>query len=283
MKKKKQRNAIIWAVVAIVVVIAGYFSFVRPQQQSAKTVTVGIMASSKGDDAIWNATAKKAKKDYGITIKFKRFTDYNQPNKALTSGNIDLNAFQSYNFLNNWNETHKTNIVSIGNTFITPIRVYSHKYKSVKDLPNGATIAIPNDATNEARALNALVSAGLFKLDKNAKLPTANDIIDNKKNIKIKEVGADQTPRSLDDVDAAVVNANYAQAAGLDYKTAIFVEPLNKKAAQYVNFIAANKKDKNNKVYKQVVKAYQTETTKKLIQKYYGTSELPAWDRDFSK
>ncbi|MDO4903707.1 MAG: MetQ/NlpA family ABC transporter substrate-binding protein [Limosilactobacillus sp.] len=282
-KQKKKRNAIISAIIVIVVLIAGYFSFVKPQQQSAKTVTVGIMAGSKGDDALWNSVAKTAKDKYGLTLKFKRFTDYNQPNKALSNGDVDLNAFQHKLFLKQWNQAHKTNIVSVGDTVITPIRVYSHKYKSIKDIPNGATIAVPNDATNESRALYVLKNAGLFSLKKGTKLATAASITDNKKNIKIKELAADQTARSLDDVDAAVVNTNYAVAAGIDYKSAIFVEPLNSDSAQWVNIIATDKKNKNNKAYKEVVKAYQTEATKQVLKKYYGTAELPAWDRNFNK
>lgn len=283
MKRRKKRNAIIWAIVVIVILIAGYFSFVRPQQQAAKTVTVGIMASSKADDRIWNSVAKTAKDKYGVTVKFRRFTDYNQPNKALQNGDVDLNAFQHKLFLRSWNKAHHTNIVSEGDTFITPIRVYSNKYKNIKDLPDGATIAVPNDATNESRALFALKNAGLFKLKKGTNLATAASITDNKKNIKIKELAADQTARSLDDVDAAVVNTNFAQAAGLNYKKAIFVEPLNRDSAQWVNIIAVKKQNKNNRAYKDVVKAYQTTQTKKLIKKYYGSSELPAWDRNFNK
>lgn len=283
MKRRKKRNAIIWAIVVVVILIAGYFSFVRPQQQAAKTVTVGIMASSKADDRIWNSVAKTAKDKYGVTVKFRRFTDYNQPNKALQNGDVDLNAFQHKLFLRSWNKAHHTNIVSEGDTFITPIRVYSNKYKNIKDLPDGATIAVPNDATNESRALFALKNAGLFKLKKGTNLATAASITDNKKNIKIKELAADQTARSLDDVDAAVVNTNFAQAAGLNYKKAIFVEPLNRDSAQWVNIIAVKKQNKNNRAYKDVVKAYQTTQTKKLIKKYYGSSELPAWDRNFNK
>lgn len=283
MKRRKKRNAIIWAIVVVVILIAGYFSFVRPHQQAAKTVTVGVMASSKADDKIWDSVAQTAKDKYGVTVKFRRFTDYNQPNKALQNGDVDLNSFQHKLFLQSWNKAHHTDLVSAGDTFITPIRIYSNKYKSINDLPNGATIAVPNDATNESRALFALKNAGLFSLKKGTKLATASSVTNNKKNIKLKELAADQTARSLDDVDAAVINTNYAQAAGLNYKKAIFVEPLNKDSAQWVNIIAVKKQNKNNKAYKDVVKAYQTEKTKQLIKKFYGTSEIPAWDRNFNK
>lgn len=282
-KNRKKRNTIIWSIVAIVVIIVGYFSFVRPQQQSAKTVTVGIMSGDKNEEKLWKSVTKTAKDKYHITVKTKEFTDYNQPNKALQNGDIDLNAFQHKLFLKQWNQAHHTDIVSIGDTYITPIRVYSDKYKSLKDLPDGATVAVPNDATNESRALFALKNAGLITLKKGTTLATTNSIAKNPKNIKFKELAADQTARSLKDVDADVINTNYAQAAGINYKSAIYVEPINKDSKQWVNIIAAKKSNKNKKAYQDVVKAYQTEKTKQFIKKHYGSAELPAWDLNFNK
>ncbi|PWT34844.1 ABC transporter substrate-binding protein [Limosilactobacillus reuteri] len=283
MKRKKRRNIIIWSVVALIVVIAGYFSFIRPQQQAKRTVTVGIMAGSKQDDEIWNSVSKTAKDKYNVTLKFKRFTDYNQPNKALENGDVDLNAFQHKLFLQTWNKAHKTDLVSLGDTCIAPIRLYSKQYKNVKEIPNGGTIAVPNDASNESRALFALKNAGLIDLKKGTKLATVSSISKNPRDLKIKELAADQTARSLDNVDAAVVNTNYAQAAGLNYKSAIFVEPVNRDSKQWVNIIAVKGSEKNNKIYKDVVRAYQTEKTKREIKKLYGTAEIPAWDLNFNK
>lgn len=283
MKSKKKRNTIIWIVVALVVIIAGYFSFIRPQEQAKRTVTIGIMAGSKQDDEIWKTVSKTAKDKYNVTLKFKRFTDYNQPNKTLENGDVDLNSFQHKLFLQTWNKAHKTDLVSIGDTYITPIRLYSKQYKSVKEIPDGGTIAVPNDASNESRALFALKNAGLIELKKGTKLATVSSISKNPHDLKIKELAADQTARSLDNVDAAVVNTNYAQAAGLNYKSAIFVEPVNKDSKQWVNVIAAKDSQKNNKIYKDVVKAYQTEKTKQEIKKLYGTAEIPAWDLNFNK
>lgn len=283
MRKRRRKNRIIWIIVALVIVVAGYFSFVRPQQQAKRTVTIGIMAGSKQDEQIWKSVSKTAKDKYNITLKFKRFTDYNQPNKALQNGDIDLNAFQHKLFLQSWNKAHKTNIVSVGDTFITPIRVYSKQYKSLKEIPDGGTIAVPNDASNESRALFALKNAGLIQLKKGTKLATVSSISKNSHKIKFKEIAADQTARSLDDVDAAVINQDYAQAAGINYKSAIFVEPINKDSAQWVNIIAARKDQKDNKIYQDVVRAYQTEKTKQEIKKAYGQSELPAWNVNFNK
>ena len=263
----------------MVVVIAGIFSFGNFGKQKEQTVTVGVVSPSKQDEAVWNQVKKTAKSKYNVDIKLKTFTDYNQPNKALQSGSIDLNAFQHKAFLDAWNKANKGSLVSIGKTFITPIHLYSNNYKSVKSLPDGATIAVPNDASNESRALYVLQSAGLITLKKNTNsLATINSIAKNPKNLKIKEVAADQAARTLDSVDAAVVNTNYAVAAKLSIKKSIFTEPVNKDSEQWINLIAARKKDRNKEAYKDVVKAYQTEKVKKVINEQYKGLEKPAWD-----
>ncbi|MEO5284812.1 MetQ/NlpA family ABC transporter substrate-binding protein [Limosilactobacillus sp. WILCCON 0053] len=276
---KRKKKTLIWVVVALVVVIAGIFSFGNFGKQKEQTVTVGVVSPSKQDEAVWNQVKKTAKSKYNVDIKLKTFTDYNQPNKALQSGSIDLNAFQHKAFLDAWNKANKGSLVSIGKTFITPIHLYSNNYKNVKSLPDGATIAIPNDASNESRALYVLQSAGLITLKKNTgALATINSIAKNPKNLKIKEVAADQAARTLDSVDAAVINTNYAVAAKISTKKSIFTEPVNKDSEQWINLIAARKKDRNKEAYKDVVKAYQTEKVKKVINEQYKGLEKPAWD-----
>ncbi|MCI1290381.1 MAG: MetQ/NlpA family ABC transporter substrate-binding protein [Lactobacillus sp.] len=278
--RKKQRNRIIWLVVIVVAIIAaGIFGISRRQTQKAKTVTVGVVAISNDEQKIWNHVAKTAKDKYGVTIKLKNFTDYNQPNKALQNGDIDLNAFQHQAFLDAWNKANHGKVVSIGKTVIAPIRLYSKKYKHLKDLPNGATIAVPNDASNESRALYVLKNAGLITFKKGTgKLATVADIAKNKKNLKIKELAADQCARALDDVAGAVVNNTYAIPAKLTEKQVIYTEPVNKDSEQWINIIAANKKDRNNEAYKDVVKAFQTKAVKRLYHKYFGDTEETAWD-----
>lgn len=282
MKKKRQRNIIIAVVVILIVIIAGWAAFGNKSSSSksskAETVTVGTVGATKAESAIWKSVAKTAKKKYNVIIKTKNFSDYNQPNKALQSGDIDLNAFQHYNFLNNWNKANKGNLVAIGKTYIAPIRVYSYKYKSLKALPKGATIAVPNDATNESRALLVLKNAGLITLKKNKSLYTVGDVDKNTKNFKIKEVATEQTARVLKSVDASVVNNDFANPAGLGDKQTIYTEPINKDSEQWINIIVSTKKNRNKKAYKDVVKAYQTATTKKLYKKYYGSKQIAAWD-----
>lgn len=242
----------------------------------SKTVTVGVVGTSDND--LWKVVAKTAKKKYGITIKTKVFTDYTQPNQAVASGSIDLNAFQHVYFLDNWNASNKNSVVSIGKTVIAPIRLYSTTRKSVKDFKKGDTIVIPNDATNEGRALTLLQTAGLIKLNPKAKLPTPKDITSNKLNLKITAVDASQTPSALKSSDGAVINNTYSEDAKISNKEAIYTEPVNKASSQWINLIAAKKSQKNNKVYREVVKAYQTQATKNYIKKTYGNSEVAAWD-----
>ena len=278
MSKKKW---IISGIAVLAIAAVGYFSFGNHDSKEDKTITVGRMSATKQDDQVWDTIKKEAKDKYGITVKVKYFTDYSQPNKALTSGDVDVNAFQHYAFLDAYNKKNKTDIVSIGKTVISPIHLYSTTYKSVSDFQDGDTIVVPNDPSNESRALKVLKYAGLIDL-KDGDLVTVKDITKNPKNLKIKELSADQTARSINDVQGAVVNANYASTAKLSEKDAIFTEPLNKDSEKWVNLIAANKKDKNKKLYKDFVKAYQSDAVKKAINKAYGDTSIPAWDRSFN-
>lgn len=275
----RRKGLLGFIVVIIVIAVAAFFTFGHKKTEAKKTVTVGVVGQTNQDEKIWNQVKKTAKEKYGVTVKVKSFTDYNQPNKALQEGEIDLNSFQHKAFLNAWNKANKGTLVPIGNTVIAPIRLYSYKYKNINELPKNATIAVPNDASNESRALYVLKNAGLISFKKGTgKLATIADIEKNPKNLTIKELGAEQTARSLNDVDAAVVNNTYAIPAKLGDKQTIYTEPLNKDSEQWINVIVANKKDKDNEAYKAVVKSYQTDAVKKLIHKAYGNSEVTAWN-----
>lgn len=276
----RKKNWLIGGIIVVVIAVAAYFSFGGHGSQKAnKTVTIGVMAGDKNEDEIWKSVIKTAKDKYGITLKTKKFTDYLQPNKALSAGDIDLNAFQNYPYLANWNAQYKTDIVSIGDTWTTPLRIYSDKYQHVSDIKDGEQITVANDPTNENRGIHLLSDAGLIKIKETDKA-TPKDIIDNPKNLKITPVDGSQTPSSLKDpkVGAAVVNTNFAKSAKLNIDTAIYIERLNKDSEQYFNFIAANKKDKDKQIYKDVVKSLQTDKTKALVKKYYGSAEITVWD-----
>ena len=259
----------------------------------SKTVTIGIVGSS--DKPVWDSVAKTAKEKYGLTLKVKVFTDYIQPNQAVANGSIDLNSFQTLNYFNVQNKNLGNKLTTIGKTNVNPIKLYSKKLTKLSQLKKGATIAIPNDATNEERALDVLQDAKLIKYDHKVASPTVKDITSNPKHLQIKELASDQTAGSLKSVDAAVVNTGFAIDAKLTAidakltaidakltaKEALFTEPMNKKETGYVNYIVAQKKDANKKEYKEVVKAYQTKQTKKVIKNLYGTMTIPAWDLKF--
>lgn len=280
-----RNRKILFGSLLLLVIIVGLITFTLRQGKSkstsvSKIVKIGLMPGGKQEDAIWKQVQKIAKDQFGITLKFVNFTDGDQPNKALANHEVDLNAFQHYAYLKSWNKANNGNIVSIGDTIITPIHLYSTKYKNVTEIPDKSTIVIPNDVTNESRALYVLKNAGLIKLDTSrGALATVKDIRDNPKGLIIKEIDASQTPRALDSVAAAVINYNFAISAKISEKESIYQEPLNEDSAQWINFIAANQSDKNNKVYKEVVKAYEQKNIADTIKKEYPDGgELPAWN-----
>ena len=215
-------------------------------KSSSKTVKVGVMTFSDTEKARWD----KIKELVGdkANIEFTEFTDYTQPNEAVANKEIDINAFQHYNFLENWNKENKQNLVAIADTYLAPIRLYSDKVKKVKSIPKNGTIAIPNDATNESRALYLLQSAGLIKLNvSGTEIATVANITKNPKNLNIQELDASQTARSLKDVDAAVINGNYAIPAGLIASVdGLYVEGAD---SPYVNIIAVKDGNQNNPIY----------------------------------
>ena len=251
-----------------------------------KTLTVGVMTLDDTTEPLWDKV-KELAKDKGVTIELKEFTDYNQPNEALKNGEIDVNAFQHIYFLNNWNKENKGDVVAAADTLLSPIRIFSGtengkaKYTDIKDIPNKATISVPNDASNESRALYLLQSAGLIKLDVDGKeLATIKNISSNPKDLDIKEVDAAQTASTLSSVDAAIVNNSYAQAAKVDYKTTLYKEAIDKNSDQWVNVIAAQKNWKKSdkaKAIKTLISVYQTDEVGKVIQDASNNVDIPAW------
>ncbi|QOD86705.1 MetQ/NlpA family ABC transporter substrate-binding protein [Weissella viridescens] len=261
----------------VAVVAGGFYAIKQHDKVESKTVTVGIVGDS--DRELWEYVKKDAKKDYNVDVKLKTFTDYVQPNKALADGDIDLNAFQTVNYFETQNKNYNGKLLDIGKTYVTPIRLYSDKFKKLGDLPKGATISIPNDPSNAQRALDLLEKAGLLKYNHSVKLPGAKDVTDNPKNIKIKEVQSDQSVGTLKSVDAAVINTNYALDAKLNVDKALYVESVDQAHKGYFNLIATRKGSENKQAYQDVVKAYQTEKTVKHMKDLYGNAEQPAWGK----
>lgn len=212
----------------------------------------------------------------GITLQIVEFTDYVQPNLALAEGEIDANFFQHVPYLEKFSADHKLDLTYIGKIHIEPMGAYSKKIKSIDQLKKGATVAIPNDPTNGARALLLLQDKGLIKLADGVGLgATVLDIVSNPKGLKIVELEAAQLPRSLQDVDLAIINTNYALEAKLvPTKDALFIESGN---SPYANVIAVRSKDVNSPALKALVKALQSDEVRKFITTKYGGAVVPAF------
>ena len=244
-----------------------------PAAAQTQTIRIGV---TPGPHAQIFETVKPIVAAKGIDIKIVEFSDYVVPNAALASGDIEANSFQNQPYLDNQKADRGFKIETVAQTVNFPIGVYSKKHKSFEALPNGGTISIPNDPTNGGRALLVLQDKGLIKLKDNVGYkPTPLDITDNPKKIKFVEIEAAQAPRVLDDVDAAVINTNYATQAGLDpVKDPIARE--NPKGP-YVNIIAVRSEDKDKPWVKALVEAYRSPEVKKFVEEKFKGSVLTSW------
>jgi D-methionine transport system substrate-binding protein len=241
-----------------------------------KVIKVGTIS---GPDAqIWSVVQKVAKRE-GLNVKVIEFNDYVQPNAALDAGDLDANSFQHQPYLASQIKQRGYKIVNVGLTYISPLGIYSKKLKSVKDLPQGAKVAVPNDPSNENRALLLLQSQGVIRLKAGAGTNGTNatplDVADNPKKVKLVELDAAQLPRSLADVDAAAINTNYALAAGLQpTRDAIALEDVH---SPYANLIAVRTKDKDQPWVKKLVAAYQSEDVRQFIKTEFKGSVVPSF------
>lgn len=219
---------------------------------------------------------KPVLKKEGINLQIKVFTDYVQPDVQVAEGHIDANYFQHKPYMDTFNEEHDTHLVSVGQVHVEPFGAYSKKIDSVDALKDGATVAIPNDPSNAARALLLMQHEGLIKLkDPNNLLATSRDIIKNPKHLKFKEIEAATLPRILPDVDMAMINTNYALEAGLDpTNDALFIED---KDSPYANIVAVRKGHEDDPVIKKLMKALQSKDVKQFIEKKYKGAIVPAF------
>jgi len=209
----------------------------------------------------------------GIELEVIEFTDYVVPNNVVEDGTVDANYFQHIPYLENFNKEHGFHLVNAGGIHVEPFALYSSKYKSLSDIPNGATIAIPNDPTNEGRALLLLQAAGLIKLDSKAGLEaTPLNIVENSHNFKFSEIEAATLPRILKDVDAAIINGNYAIPAGLiATRDGLFIED---SSSPYVNVIAVKEGNENEPKIRALVKALKSDVVKNYIAEHYPNGEV---------
>ncbi|ADO77949.1 MetQ/NlpA family ABC transporter substrate-binding protein [Halanaerobium praevalens] len=213
----------------------------------------------------------------GIDLDLVEFTDYVTPNIALADGSIDANFFQHIPYLKEFNKNRALNLKAVIKVHLEPIALYSEKYNSLEEIPAGAQIAIPNDPSNEGRALILLDSKGLISLkDPNNLNVTPVDIKENPKNLKFKELGAAQLPRVLNDVAAAIINTNYALEADLNpVADALLIEGKN---SPYVNVIAVRAEDKDSQKIKILKAVIQSEAVKEFILEEYEGAVVPAFE-----
>ena len=244
-------------------------------KKETKKIVIGASPSPHADIL---KVAKKELKKEGYELEIKEYSDYVQPNTALESGDLDANYFQHKPYLDDFNKQKKTHLVSAGMIHYEPFGIFPGKTKKLKDLKNGATVAVPNDTTNEARALLLLQDQGLIKLKDGAGLTaTKKDVVENKKNLKIQEIEAAQIPRSLKDVDIAVVNGNYALEAGLKVnKDALATEDADSIGAKtYGNVVAVKKGNEKTAATKALIKALKSDEVKKYINDKYDGAVVP--------
>lgn len=241
----------------------------------AETVTLKIAASPTPHAEILNAV-KDVLAQEGIDLVVTEYGDYIVPNTAVEEGEEDANYFQHLPYMDNFNVENGTHLVSAGGVHIEPMGVYAGKTATLADLPDGATIAIPNDATNEGRALLLLEAQGLITLKDSSNLnATPNDIAENPKNLQFKELEAAMLPNTVEEVDLSVINANYALQAGFNpVDDALALEDAN---SPYVNIISVKEGSENDPAIQALVAALQSDTVRDFITETYGGAVVPVF------
>lgn len=244
------------------------------QQRDDHHLRVGTMAGPETE--LMQVAKQVAEKEYGLTIEMVEFSDYPMPNRALHEGSLDANMMQHQPYLTASMNDHGYQLMALGKTYIYPMAIYSKKIKSLQDMPVKAKIAIPNDPSNEARALLLLEKANLIRLKANVDIKaTTLDIIDNPKQIKFIEIDAAQLPRALNDVSAAVINTNYAIPAGLSLsKDSLFSED---QSSKFANILVIRTQDKNKLQLQQLLTALQSPAVQDKAKHLFGDAAIKAF------
>lgn len=244
------------------------------KQGPVKEGSIVVGASPSPHAQILEAVSEQlAQKGYQLEIK--EFTDYIMPNTALEDGELDANFFQHQPYLTDFNEKNGTKLVSAAAIHFEPLGIYGGKTADLADLPEGAQIAVPNDTTNEARALWLLQAQGIIEVDEQAGLEaTKQDITSNPKNVEIVEMEAAQLPRALADVDFAVINGNYAVAAEIADQVLVTEDKDSEAAKQYANIVAVREGDENREDIKALVEALQSDEVKAYIEETFGSTVI---------
>ncbi|WP_035054589.1 MetQ/NlpA family ABC transporter substrate-binding protein [Carnobacterium pleistocenium] len=243
--------------------------------EKAEPIKIGVVGEV---NEVWEFVQEKLAAD-GVEIELIKFTDYATPNVALSEGELDLNSFQTKIFMDSFNEDHGANLVAIADTVIAPLGIYSSNIQDVSEIKENDVIAIPNDVSNEGRALLLLQTAGLIEVDPSKnQVPVVEDVTSNPLNLTFETLDSSQTARALEDVDASVINSGMAVDAGfIPTEDAVFLEPVTDSSDPYYNAIVSRDEDKDNAVFKQIIEAYQAEDTKEVIDETSKGSSIPVW------
>ena len=274
------KNNFLKILIILTIALLGVFAIISCEKSSNKknnVVRVGFYTDSEYQ--IWNPVVSNLAKE-GITIELVSFANTRMPNQALNNGDIDLNAFQHHAYLNDEVSNLGYDIVAIADTYISAMNIYSKNISNVSELKKGDKVAIPNDPSNEGRALKVLEAAGLIKVKPEVgDLPSISDIIENPLGLNILAVEIGSVPSYLPEVACAVINAHVAIDFGLnpgsDY---IFQDnPSIYSGNAFVNLIAARTEDKDKEIYKKIIKAYQSEAVEEIYANNFKGSYLPTW------
>ena len=274
------KNNFLKILIILTIALLGVFAIISCEKSSNKennVVRVGFYTDSEYQ--IWNPVVSNLAKE-GITVELVSFANTRMPNQALNNGDIDLNAFQHHAYLNDEVSNLGYDIVAIADTYISAMNIYSKNISNVSELKKGDKVAIPNDPSNEGRALKVLEAAGLIKVKPEVgDLPSISDIIENPLGLNILAVEIGSVPSYLPEVACAVINAHVAIDFGLnpgsDY---IFQDnPSIYSGNAFVNLIAARTEDKDKEIYKKIIKAYQSDIVEEVYANNFKGSYLPTW------
>ena len=258
-------------IIPLILILASLVSCNKP---APNTLRVGTIAGPETE--LVQVAQAEALQRYGLTIKIVEFNDYNLPNEALNEGSLDANVYQHLPYLLASNSSHGYHLEPLAKTFLYPMGIYSSKYKSLDKLPDNAQIALPNDPSNETRALQLLVQANLITLKKERN-GSIKDIANNPHHFQFHELDAAQLPRILPDVDLAIINTTFAELSGLSpSRDALYLES---KTSPYANLIVVrtDSNPEQKKLLMQFVQAFQSEAVKQAAKKIFGQEAIPAW------
>lgn len=269
--KNKKNILLFLLVIAVIVVAAVFFALDRKPEEKVLKVGATPVPHAEILEFIKPMLAEK-----GVVLEIVEFTDYVTPNLALDDGSIDANFFQHLPYLESFNRDHNLDLVSAVKVHVEPFGLYSEKIQSIDELPDGALIAVPNDPTNEGRALLLLANRGYIKLEAENELEaTPYDIVDNPKNLQFRELEAAQLPRVLPDVTAAFINTNYALEAGLNpLDDALIIEGSE---SPYANIITVRKEDQDDELIKILVETITSDEVRDFILEKYKGAVVPVF------